>query len=380
VAFIEKRIGKRGVRYRVRVRDPVTGELLSKTFDLKKEAEQWLHSMEADKDANRWRDRRAASEPLYNVVVKNISTALDLSAATKVLYQGTADRYIKERIGRRLIGTISAANVRGWIAELVQAGVGVRTIQLARVVVGRALGQAEAERVIESNPVKFAPAPRGGGGNKVRVLEIHEVDAIAGSIDPRYRALVITAAWCGLRFGEVAALRLSDLDMLHRRLVVSRALAEVAGVVTEGPTKSGKARTVPMPKVVVVALGEHLATVCRDHDPAQHDDHLLFTDPAGGPIRRTNWRRRAWAPAVAKVGIDRVTPHALRHFGAAVAIAAGAHPKMIQERLGHASITTTLNIYGRLLPSLDEDLMNKLDAIAAEAQESRGAAVVPLKR
>ena len=76
-----------------------------------------------------------------------------------------------------------------------------------------------------------------------------------------------------------------------------------------------------------------------------------LSPPEGGPIRRTNFRRRFWAPAVDAAGISPApTFHHLRHTAAALAIAQGAHPKAIQARLGHASITTTLNLYGTCSP------------------------------
>ena len=130
-----------------------------------------------------------------------------------------------------------------------------------------------------------------------------------------------------------------------------------------------------MPKVVAEALSDHMGRHPATYVTKMGD--LIFTAPDGGYIRRTNWRRRVWAPALERASLSGIRPHDLRHFGAAVAIAAGAHPKAIQERLGHAPITTTLNIYGALFPSLDEELAAKLDQVAARASEPE---VVALRR
>jgi len=90
----------------------------------------------------------------------------------------------------------------------------------------------------------------------------------------------------------------------------------------------------------------------------------VFPAPEGGPLRRTNFRRRFWAPAVERAGISPApTFHHLRHTAAALGIAQGAHPKAIQARLGHASITTTLNLYGHLFTSLDVELAEGLDDV-----------------
>jgi integrase len=84
----------------------------------------------------------------------------------------------------------------------------------------------------------------------------------------------------------------------------------------------------------------------------QAGSDLVLTDPKGGPIRRTNWRRRFWKPAVAAAWLSPAPGfHDLRHTAGAGAIAQGAHPKAIQVRLGHASVRTMLDVYGHLLPS-----------------------------
>jgi integrase len=99
---------------------------------------------------------------------------------------------------------------------------------------------------------------------------------------------------------------------------------------------------------------------------------LLFTDRRGQPLRRTNWRRRVWGPAVVAAGLEPApTPHDLRHTAAAVAIAQGAHPKAIQARLGHGSIRTTLDLYGGLFPSLDVELVERLEVVRTQARASR---------
>jgi integrase len=137
---------------------------------------------------------------------------------------------------------------------------------------------------------------------------------------------------------------------------VQESLAEVSGEFVFKPPKSvASRRTVSVPSFVVEALARHLA----DHaDPSG----LVFSAPSGGPIRRTNFRRRIWVPAVrASVG-EPCTFHDLRHTHAALLIAQREHPKVIQERLGHASIKTTLDTYGHLFDGLDEAAAERLDA------------------
>jgi len=363
MAFIEKRPGKRGRSWRVRIRDPYTGELYSKKFPTKKAAEDWLHIQEGDKVRGTFRDPDAGNVSLAALVDGFIDGAVDLAPATVALYRVMARRYIAPSIGRRRVGSIRPQDIREWVAALNARGVGTPTIVKARQLVARVLRQAVADGIIVENPATYAPPPRSVRG-KLHILTPGEVSRI-GDAAGEYRATVITMAYCGLRFGEAAALRRPDIDLHRGRVTVSRALTEVRGHITETQTKTGKVRTITMPKIVIDALSDHLG---------RHPGDLVFTAPDGGFIRRTNWRRRVWAPAIEAAGVSGVRPHDLRHFGAAVAIAAGAHPKAIAERLGHASITTTLNIYGALFPSLDEELAGKIDQVAT------GADVVALRR
>jgi integrase len=95
----------------------------------------------------------------------------------------------------------------------------------------------------------------------------------------------------------------------------------------------------------------------------------VFVRPDGTWLRRTGFRRAEWKPALAAAGLDTALRfHDLRHTAAGLLIAQGAHPKEIQSRLGHASITTTLNVYGHLWPSLGAQLDEKIDAVHRQAK------------
>ena len=112
---------------------------------------------------------------------------------------------------------------------------------------------------------------------------------------------------------------------------------------------------------------------------------LVFPAPVGGPMRRSNFRRRAWLPATRRAGLDGLRFHDLRHTGVALAIAQGGHAKAIQERMGHSSVTVTLDRYGHLFEGLDERIAERLDAmwrdaLAASPRPGRGLEVLPLAR
>lgn len=113
--------------------------------------------------------------------------------------------------------------------------------------------------------------------------------------------------------------------------------------------------------LAITSLPGFLVKALEDQLANRATTDLVFTTPTGDPIRKSNFGRRIWQPAVTKVGLDGLRFHDLRHCAVAFAIAAGAHPKAIQERMGHSSITVTLDRYGHLFPSLDERLAEALD-------------------
>jgi integrase len=196
-------------------------------------------------------------------------------------------------------------------------------------------------------------------------LSPNEIQRLADAIDARYRAMIYTAAYTGLRAGELVGLRLEHLNLLHGQITVSETISEDAkGTLIAGPTKTGKLRTVPIPRALAAMLEEQLAA---HPNPSGH----VFGAPEGGPLRYHNFRRRFFAPALASAALGRpVRFYDLRHSHAAMLIAQGARAKAIQERLGDSSIRVTLDRYGHILPALEADLVGRLDDTLRQSRVS----------
>jgi integrase len=164
--------------------------------------------------------------------------------------------------------------------------------------------------------------------------------------------------------GEAAALTLEDIDLLRAEVRVQRNLVEVRGEVTIGrPKTQASARSVALPSFVREALQSHVETF-----PTSVEG-FVFSGPEGGPLRRSLFRRRVWHPALKRCGTATPLPriHDLRHSAAAIAIQAGAHPKLIQAMLGHDSITTSLDRYGHLFSSVGEELARRVDELGRDS-------------
>jgi integrase len=191
----------------------------------------------------------------------------------------------------------------------------------------------------------------------MRFLTADELERLAASIDARYRSLVLVAGWGGLRWGELAGLRLGDVDRDAGRVNVTGQLS-TDGRTWRPETKTAGRRSVDLPGSVMAELPDS-------------GDGFVWTHPAGGPLNHSNFRRRYWLPAVDKAGLVPLRIHDLRHTAVALAVAAGAHPAEIQAQLGHTSIKTTLDEYGHILPASQRQVADRLEKVRAESRRLR---------
>jgi len=341
--------------WQARWRDPA-GVDRSKNFARKVDANQHLVRLESDKLRGRYSDPRLARTKLADWFIEWQATRTNRSPQTRLRDEASIRNHVLPRFGAVPIGQIQPVHIAQWVADLDAEGLAPATTRKAYQLLAAGLSSAVDNGLIPVSPCRNVKLPK-IKTSTMRILEPAETMALADTIDERYRAMVLAAAYTGLRFGELAALRTERFDALRKTLRVEESLAEVRGQFLIKPPKSDASRrTVSVPSFVVEELAHHLAMHADDTG-------LVFSTPAGGPIRRTNFRRRIWLPAVrASVG-DPCTFHDLRHTHAALLIAQGEHPKVIQERLGHASIKTTLDTYGHLFDDLDEAAADRLDEL-----------------
>jgi integrase len=145
---------------------------------------------------------------------------------------------------------------------------------------------------------------------------------------------------------------------------MSAAHADVGGHLVLGSPKSHQSRTVPIPRFLASELSELVER--------KKADDLVFTTPSGSPLRLPNWRRDTFHTARSKAGVsNQLRVHDLRHTAASFMIQAGYPPKMLQEIMGHASITTTLDLYGHLYPGDMDRYADRLDTAIEEASTAK---------
>ena len=241
-----------------------------------------------------------------------------------------------------------------------------RTCEYCHFTLRKSLRDAVRMGVLANNPSDALQRPK-VPRHEMKIMpdkDIHLFVEFARSTE--YYPLFYTLLFTGLRRNEALALRWSDVDLLMAQLSVSRSLLQLdKGQVVFGQPKTAKGRR-------VIALSPSTIGVLREHREAQEklrealglqlsDDSLVFCHYDGTPYR-PDTVSHAWRKLAIKTGI-KVRLHDARHTHASLMLKQGIHPKVVQERLGHATISTTLDTYSHVLPGLQEAAANSFDDI-----------------
>jgi integrase len=349
--------------WQVRYRDPA-GRERARNFKRKTDAERFSVTVETDKIRGMWADPRLAKITLGEWLPTWQASRVHLRPSTRALSESLLRNHVLPYFGDRRLGSVTPTEVQGFVAHLEEKGLAASTVRQCYLIAAGLFTSALDSDIIVRSPCRGINLPE-SSKTEMRFLTAEEVSDLADVIDEPYRALVLTAAYAGCRFGELAGLRAHRLDLLRRTLTIAESLSEVRGQVRLAPPKTAAARRqLALPKFLAEELASHLS----GWPPGA--DGFVFTAPQGGPLLRRNFRRREWLPAVRRSVGEPLRFHDLRHTHAAMLIAQGEHPKVIQNRLGHSSIKVTLDTYGHLFDGLDEAAAERLDAFFRLANDS----------
>jgi integrase len=342
----------KAARYRARYRTP-DGDSRSRTFERKADAERFLTATDHTKLTGEYVDQ-VAGRTLFGVYSQQWADAQPHRPTTAASVEQVLRVHILPTFGHRHIASIRTSEVQAWVAGLPVAPSTVRVIygKLAAI-----FAAAVEDRLISRTPcTRRVRLPRLDGGQVVP-MTAEQVRTMAEAVSDRYRALVVVLAGTGLRPAEALGLSVDRVDFLRRTIRVDRQLVTVAGdTPTLAPTKTETSvRTIPAGQLVLDELATHLAR----YQPGP--DGLIFTDSKGDPIRRSALGH-LWRRAARPSGLGAFTPHDLRHYAASVLIDQGASVKAVQHHLGHASATTTLDVYAHLWPDSEDVTRRALDA------------------
>jgi integrase len=283
-------------------------------------------------------------------------------------YEAALRDHIVPGLGRTRLADVQHRDVQRLADHLLAEGRDPSTIRNAlmplRVIFRRAVEDGD----LAVNPCAHLrlPAVR---GRRERIASPEEARRLLGALPERDRPVWATALYAGLRRGELMALRWDEVDLAVGVIRVERSYDDKGRVEIEPKSGAGR-RTVPIVGALRDVLVAHKASQDRDRG-------LVFGPSAETPFVASNlWRRahRAWKRA----GLDPIGLHEARHTFASVLIAAGVNAKAITTYMGHASIQTTYDLYGKLMPGSESEAAALVDAYLARADTaSRIAQIEP---
>lgn len=375
MSSIERRVRRGEKRWYARYRDP-SGKQRVKVFARKLDAERYLTTIEASKLTGAYVDPSLGHLTVDIWSQRWLAGQIQLKASTRARYEGIVRAHVGPRWGRTRLADIQHSDVQAWVTDLSSAR-SPATVRKVHRVLSLILALAVADGRLVRNPATGISLPRVANAEK-RFLTHQQVDDLARyagdpydrssraskrekSAAASYRLIVLFLAYTGVRFGEMAALRVGRLDLQRRRASIVEAVTLVGGVQTWGTPKGHERRDVPIPRFLA---GELAVQVAR-----RSLDELVFPAPEGGALRAQGFQRATLNQAANRAGQTGLHPHELRHTAASLAIASGADVKVVQQMLGHRSATMTLDLYGHLFA-------DRLDEVAERLNADRTAALV----
>jgi integrase len=284
-------------------------------------------------------------------------------ASTFRRYQQLVDHQLVPRLGRTQLSALKPADVESMLRRLADDGLAPRTVHHARAVLRTALARAVRHGLIARNAAALAEPPR-VERHEARSLSPDQVKRLLETLDGHpMRALITLALASGMRSGEIRGLQWRDMDWTTGSVTVNRSLQRIDGVFRAVEPKTALSRrTLPLPDVALAALRDYR----QQQVAAPVSGAYIFTQADGQPLHPTTvWR--ALQRVLHYAGLPAMPFHALRHTAASLLLAQGTHPRVVMEMLGHSTIALTMNTYSHVIPALERDAANRMNAILSNA-------------
>jgi integrase len=366
-------------------RDPTTRkrrQISKGGFKTKKDANRWLTEALGQTDRGSFvaPTRQLTGEYLLEWLAAIRSS---LRPSTYESYERLVRRHLIPRVGHHYLHQLGPGHLSALYNDLHTSGrlhgsggLSARTVGYLHVILSKALSDAVAEGRLPRNVAGLKTVrerlPKRTSHDMTTWTAGQLAAFLAGLAGDPLEVPILLAATTGLRRGEVLGLRWSDLDLDAGRLAVRQTLSAPRDPDTgkhtltfgEPKTRRGK-RSVPLPAQTVAALRAHRKTQATERlkvGPDYTDHGLVFAEPDGSPIHPDQFLDR-FASRVTRSGLPKVRFHDLRHTYATLALAAGVHPKVVSEILGHANIGITLDTYSHAIPAMQESAAETIAAL-----------------
>ncbi|KAA6211747.1 tyrosine-type recombinase/integrase [Streptomyces filamentosus] len=358
-----------GKRWQARYDDP-SGREVTSLHRTKAEAEAEIVKQESAKQNGSWLDPKAGLVTVEKYALETWLPAQNIIGRSVKEYRGALDRYLIPEWGNRQIRSIKPSEAGAW-QQLLTSKYGLSGSypnRVARYVRG-VFKLAVIDRVIAISPFDGIKAPTlvESSVTPPDVAEVRQM--IAAAYRPIWAAMIEITALTGLRSGELRGLTLDRIDFLRRTIRIDRQMVYEArkGMYLDDLKTGAGRRLLPVTKRAVDLLAAYVAA----HPPAKDGGAvgLIFVMPDGRPVGEStlDW---AFKSICRKADLSKRHWHELRHHYASVLIAGGENPKVVQKRLGHKDVMTTLRTYAHLFAEAEERTRDVLDAAWADPGET----------
>ena len=360
---------KSGTRYSVRYYDQNGNQHEKRGFTTKTEANKYLRTqLKARDDGTLVTARQLTVAALLERWMAGRRVALSTLSGDERRIR----LHVLPALGSYPVAKITPELLAGFYRSL-QQGLSANSVRKIHALISSAFTWAMSARLVSANPAKHplsSPPSQREVSQEQRQMSVWDAQIVSEFIDwcpseddGAYTHRQLKAAWMlallgGLRRSEICGLRWSDIDVDRKTVTINKSITEVhtstrGKVLVESSPKSGKSRTIVVSPSVFTQL---------DRLPLPHSGRIFDISPES---LTQSWTRvcRKFAK---ETGAPALTLHELRHTHASLLLRAGVHPKIVQERLGHATITITMDTYSHLMPSAQAEAAASLDSLLAD--------------
>jgi integrase len=252
-----------------------------------------------------------------------------------------------------------------------KGGLAPTTVVYMHRLIKQALGQAVRWELLARNAADAVDPPKVERGTLTTYDMTQTVKLLEELRESRLRLPVLLGVMCGLRRGEIVALRWGHVDLAAGKMMVVESAEQTAAGIRYKPPKSGRGRTVALSATVTAELRQHRLAQAEELlglGVRQSDTTFVYTRQDGEPMQPRSLSQM-WSTI--KTALPRIRFHDLRHAHATHMLAAGVHPKVASERLGHSRVGITLDLYSHVLPGMQEDAAARVDEAFQIAEKKR---------
>jgi integrase len=292
-----------------------------------------------------------------------------VSPKTYHRYQGICRRNIVPLLGAAVLAKLQPGQITAAYAKAQDVGttakgpLSAQSVLHMHRVLKQALGPVRWERIHRTSedhrvkPPKVPPA-------RMTTYDMAQTAALLEALrGERIYIPVLLAVLCGMRRGEIAALRWQSVDLTAGQIAVVQSAEQTKTTVRYKEPKSGRSRTVALPAMALEELRAHRARQAEELlrlGIRLADETFVCAREDGLPLQPDSFTHD-WDRKIATTGLPRIRFHDLRHTHATLLLASGVHPKIASERLGHSKVGITLDLYSHVLPNMQADAAALVD-------------------